>query len=156
MKVGEEGKKVKTDDVFFEVSVGNYINGWSKTPDGTEPVGKEITVGDQDIDLYPLITGGHWLFFNGNENGGNLITKPLEPQFVKEGAKPSKVIPKERAMTLPVGMRIRTVQKHSILIKPFLKTKKSLQNGRQRHQAIRYEFGNNDVLMVSLCQIIMS
>ncbi|WKF65732.1 InlB B-repeat-containing protein [Streptococcus equi] len=96
VKVGEEGKKVKTDDVFFEVSVGNYINGWSKTPDGTEPVGKEITVGDQDIDLYPLITGGHWLFFNGNENGGNLITKPLEPQFVKEGAKPSKVIPERK------------------------------------------------------------
>lgn len=88
VKVGKEGEKIKTDDVSFEVAAGNYITGWCRTPHGTKPVEKEISIGTEDIDLYPLVTGGNWLFFNGNEQDGNLVTKPVEPQFVQEGQNP--------------------------------------------------------------------
>lgn len=96
IKVGEKGEKIRTDDISFELSVGKYIHGWCKTPNGTESVGKEISLGDQDVSLYPLINGGKWLFFNGNEGDGNSVNEPLEPQFVREGHHPKSFIPERR------------------------------------------------------------
>ena len=45
--------------------------GWSKTAGGTEDVSGSLSVGTQDISLYPIILEGHWVIFDSD--GGTAI-----------------------------------------------------------------------------------
>lgn len=94
IKVGKNGEKIRTDDVYVELLLGQYISKWCKSPDGSSPVGKEIIIGNNDISLYPMVKGGHWLFFNGNEKDGNAMNGHISPQFIKALDKQKEITPK--------------------------------------------------------------
>lgn len=92
-KIGREGDAVRTDDVFFELGAEKRIEAWVESVDGTEPVGEEITLGQADMHLYPLVKAGNWIFFRGNEGEGNTVKSLLRPQFVRWGKRAKQRTP---------------------------------------------------------------
>ena len=69
--------------------------GWSKTAGGTEDVSGSLSVGTQDISLYPIILEGHWVIFDSD--GGTAINSQFidgkasgEDQKAQEPGEPYK------------------------------------------------------------------
>ena len=69
--------------------------GWSKTAGGTEDVSGSLSVGTQDISLYPIMLEGHWVIFDSD--GGTAINSQFidgkasgEDQKAQEPGEPYK------------------------------------------------------------------
>ena len=65
-KEGVEGDLISTTDVIFPTSSEMNITGWCTSPDLSESsrVGSTVTLGTENITLYPKVEQGHYLTFD--------------------------------------------------------------------------------------------
>lgn len=75
----KSGDSVNTSDVSFQTPSGLYFCGWTTSPDGsvedTSKITEPVTVGGQDIELYPVIKDVVWVIFDSN-NKEDVQTAP--------------------------------------------------------------------------------
>jgi uncharacterized repeat protein (TIGR02543 family) len=93
-KEGISGDTISTSGVKLPLSSTESVTGWYTDAALTQPVGNSVTLGTENIKLYPKIEKGHYLYFDAN--GGTYI----EPQFVKaDGTTKEPAAPKRAGYT---------------------------------------------------------
>ncbi|MQM72024.1 MAG: hypothetical protein DUD26_06715 [Eubacteriaceae bacterium] len=93
-KEGINGDTIATSGVKLPLSSTESVTGWYTDPALTHPVGDSVTLGTENIKLYPKIEKGHYLYFDAK--GGTYI----EPQFVKaDGQTKEPAAPKRAGYT---------------------------------------------------------
>ncbi len=95
-KLGAPGDVISVNDVFFEVRVGHYIAAWTTNPNDSGEhssiedlgdVGESVTIEDDNIDLYPIINGIKWVFFDANDDDADFqtVASYTPAQYVLDG-----------------------------------------------------------------------
>ena len=93
-KEGINGDTIATSGVKLPLSSTESVTGWYTDASLTHPVGDSVTLGTENIKLYPKIEKGHYLYFDAK--GGTYI----EPQFVKaDGTTKEPTAPKRAGYT---------------------------------------------------------
>ena len=90
VRTGMTGEAVSVDDVTFEVMADEYVSGWTTSEDMSSEgkVEGSVTLGDKDIDLYPLVEGVCWVIFHTNDTDSDpAMASTIEPYYVEIGQK---------------------------------------------------------------------
>ena len=86
IKTGNTGEIINLKDVIYDVGSTKAVVGWSFTNGSNAAIGETLTIGEANVDLYPVIKEVTWVIFHSNdENSTNATYTP--PIYVLTGEK---------------------------------------------------------------------